>query len=555
MKYVIGVDFGSESARAILMNTETGICHKSVSQTYEHGIITGKLFGKPLKHDTVLQHPNDYLSVLTTLVHQLLEEPGVSAQQIIGIGIDFTSCTVVPVDEEFTPLLHQQRFWENPHAYVKLWKHHAAEEEAKKLNEQCRQDKWIERYGHIVSSEWLLPKIMEIANDDPHFFNEVAYFMEAGDWLVSTLTGTLSRSSCFAGYKGMWSKQDGFISNEQLRKIHHALPMIYDTKLRGTVQSIGQRAGYLTEEIASRLRLTTKTAVGVAIIDAHAALLGAGVSQPNELVMVMGTSTCHLMVHDKEIFVPGISGVVEDGILPGAFAYESGQVAVGDLFAYFMKNHVPSNVVEESEERDISIFQLLEEQATALQPGENQLIVLDYHNGNRTPYVNGQLSGVVVGETLTTTTAMLYRGYLESFVNATRVIIELYEAHGLPVQRLIATGGIPQKNKLLMQLYADILQKEIEVCVEQQVPAVGAAILGAMAATPEDGGFTHIEDAIEKLCQKEVLIYQPNVATKKIYDELFSCYKELSEYFAEKSAMMGKLKQLKYTEEKMGNVK
>lgn len=554
MKFVIGVDFGSESARAILMNIETGICHKSAMQAYEHGIITGNLLGKPLKHDSVLQHPDDYLYVLTTLVQKLLEEPRVSPQQIIGIGIDFTSCTVVPVDEQLVPLLHQQHFVKNPHAYVKLWKHHAAEEEAKKLNEQCHQEKWMERYGHIVSSEWLLPKIMEIANDDPELFKEVAYFMEAGDWLVSKLTGTLSRSSCFAGYKGMWSKQDGYISNEQLGKIHHALPMIYDTKLRGTVQSVGQRAGYLTEEIATQLHLTTKTAVGVAIIDAHAALLGAGVSQPNELVMVMGTSTCHLMVHDKEVFVPGISGVVEDGVLHGVFAYESGQVAVGDLFAYFMKNHVPSSVVEESKKRDISIFQLLEEQAIALKPGENQLIVLDYHNGNRTPYVNGQLSGVVVGETLTTTTAMLYRGYLESVVYATRVIIELYEAHGLPVQKLIATGGIPQKNKLLMQLYADILQKEIEVCVEQQVPAVGAAILGAMAATPEDGGFMHFEEAIENLCQKEVLLYQPNKATKEVYDELFSCYKELSEYFGEKSSMMGKLKQLKYIEKKMGNV-
>ncbi|MFJ7950613.1 FGGY family carbohydrate kinase [Lysinibacillus sp. NPDC096418] len=231
MKYVIGVDYGSESARAILMNTETGICHKSVQQVYKHGVITESLFGKPLKHDTVLQHPDDYLCVLATLIHQLSEVPGVSPQQIIGIGIDFTSCTVVPVDDEFEPLLHQHRFVENPHAYVKLWKHHAAEEEAKKLNERCRQDKWIERYGNIVSSEWLLPKVMEIANDDPQFFHEVAYFMEAGDWLVSKLTGVLSRSSCFAGYKGMWSKQDSYLSNEQLSKIHHALPMIYDTKL------------------------------------------------------------------------------------------------------------------------------------------------------------------------------------------------------------------------------------------------------------------------------------------------------------------------------------
>ncbi len=521
MKYAIGIDYGTESGRVILVNIANGDIVATSVTPYPHGVITGKQ-GK----ESALQVPQDYLDVLAKSIPEVLIN--IDPTDVIGIGLDFTSCTMLPVNEKLQPLCELKQHKDNPHAYVKLWKHHEAEDEAKQLTTIVQNEKWIQRYGGIISSEWMLPKIMEIANDDPALFEEATFFLEAGDWVVSKLTNTLTRNSCSAGYKGTWHKETGYIANETLQKIHPALDNIYNTKLAGEVKSTGTKAGTLSKEMSELTGLIEGTPIAVGIIDAHAALPGAGVSEPGTLVIVMGTSSCHLLLSDKEVLVPGISGVVEDGILPGYFAYEAGQAAVGDLFAHFIKKHNAD-------------FQTLTEQARLLKPGESGLLALDWHNGCRTPYVDSTLSGLLIGEKLSTQPYEIYRALLEATAFGTRVITELFENNDIKVNKVVATGGIPKKNTLLMQIYADILQKEITVIENDQAPALGAAILGAVAAN----AYNSFPEAINQMASKQSITYKPNKEHEQTYNELFDMYEKLSTYFVQQSSIMYDLHKLK----------
>ena len=343
----------------------------------------------------------------------------------------------------------------------------------------------------------------------------------------------------------MWHKADGYVESAFLKKLHPKLETIYDTKLRGEVRSLGEKAGSLTKEMATMLGLQEGTAIAVGIIDAHAALPGTGVSEPGTLVMVMGTSTCHLLLSEKEELVPGISGVVEDGILPGYFAYEAGQAAVGDLFAWFVDHQIPAYIEEEANEKGVSVHDYLSSQAADILPGESGLVALDWHNGSRTPWVNMSLSGVVVGQKLSTRPAELYRSYLEATAFGTRVIVELFEEHGIPIEQLVATGGIPEKNPLLMQIYADVLQRDVVVNLNSQAPALGAAILGAVAAGAESGGYNSVSTAIKRMSSNETITYHPNEKNEAIYSTLFTHYKRLSAFFAEQTTIMTELSTLK----------
>ena len=439
-----------------------------------------------------------------------------------------------------------EKFNGNPHAYVKLWKHHDAEQFATKMNQLAEGEEWIKRYGGKVSAEWMLPKVMEIADEAPEVFNEADLFMEASDWIVAQLTGKLVRNSCAAGYKGCWHKQEGYLANELLTKLHPALNGIYEDKLRGDVSPVGVRAGFLQTEMAEFLGLSVGVAVSVGIIDAHAALPGLGVKGSGEMVVVMGTSTCHLIMDEKERKVPGISGVVEDGIIPGYFAYEAGQAAVGDLFAWFVNEQVPPHIHVDAKQNGLSIHEYLSKEASKLEPGQSGLIALDWINGSRTPWIDMSLSGTIVGMKLTTTPAEIYRSYLESTAFGTRVIVELFEENKVRVDRLITSGGIPQKNPFLIQIYADILQKEVIVDTCPNASALGVAILAAVAAGAEQGGYADVSEAISKMSSKEQHVYYPNEKNKAIYDELFHYYKELSDYFAETSSIMSGLSTLKH---------
>ncbi|MFJ7932748.1 ribulokinase [Sporosarcina sp. NPDC096371] len=545
--YVLGIDYGTESGRVLIVDVATGQMIAEQVTKYPHGVLTEKLpDGRTeLGRETALQVPQDYLDVLTQSIPRLLQQTNIAREQVIGIGIDFTSCTILPTTNDFTPLCEIEGYQHRPHAFVKLWKHHAAEAQAQKLNDLAKDEQWIQRYGGTISAEWMIPKVMEIAEVDPEVFDETNLFLEAGDWVTAKLTGNLVRNSCSAGYKGMWHKADGYVDTAFLKKLHPKLERIYDTKLRGDVRSLGDKAGSLTKEMAEILGLQEGTAVAVGIIDAHAALPGTGVSEPGTLVMVMGTSTCHLLLSDKEEHVPGISGVVEDGILPGYFAYEAGQAAVGDLFAWFVDQQVPSYIKQQASDKGLSIHEYLTELAGELSPGESGLVALDWHNGSRTPWVDMSLSGVVVGQKLSTRPAELYRAYLEATAFGTRVIVELFEAHGIQIEQLVATGGIPKKNPLLMQIYADILQRDVTVNLNSQAPALGAAILGAVAAGKERGGYDCVASAIAGMSSNETITYTPNAKAEAVYDTLFASYQKLSRFFAKETSMMNELTALK----------
>jgi L-ribulokinase len=328
--------------------------------------------------------------------------------------------------------------------------------------------------------------------------------------------------------------------------LHPSLANIYDTKLRGEVVSLGSKAGELSEEFASSMGLKPGTAIAVGIIDAHAGVPGVGVATPGKMVMVMGTSTCHMLLSEKEVHVEGISGVVEDGIIPGLFAYEAGQAAVGDIFAWFVKNNVPRALEDEAAELGIGIHELLEQKANRLQPGESGLLALDWHNGNRTPLVDTNLSGLILGQTLATKPEEIYRALIEATAFGSRLIIDTFRNQGVEIKELYACGGLPHRNKLLMQIYADVTNIEIKVSATTLTPAIGSAMYGAVAAGVERGGYASVIEAASKMARLKEETFVPNPFNVKIYEELYKEYVSLYEYFGRRTdSAMRRVKEVK----------
>lgn len=549
-KYAIGVDYGTESGRVVLVDITNGDVIATNVTPYSNGVIDKRLPNSNilLDADFALQNPEDYLHVLTQSIPEVMKQSGINPLNVIGIGLDFTSCTILPTDEYLNPLCFQESYRENPHAWVKLWKHHAAQSEANRLNEIAteRRVDWLKRYGGKISSEWMIPKVWEVLNKAPDLFQETQYFLEAADWVTAKLTGTLKRNSCAAGYKGTWHKRNGYLSSDFLYSLDPRLATIYENKLSGEVVSTGTKAGELTKEMAEFLGLLPGTAVAVGVIDAHAGVPGVGVTTPGKLVMVMGTSTCHMLLSDKEVYVEGISGVVEDGIIPGLYAYEAGQVAVGDLFAWFVNHHVPSYIEQEALKEGLTVHQLLKKKAALLMPGESGLIALDWHNGNRTPLVDSKLSGLLIGLTLSTKPEEVYRAFLEATAFGTRIVMDTFRHNGVEINELYACGGLPHKNKLLMQIYADVTNMEIKIADSTFTSAIGAAMYGAVAAGHECGGYVSITEAAKNMARLKEETFKPNQTNVKNYNILYREYVQLHEYFGSgQNNIMKRLKELR----------
>ncbi|MBA4493036.1 ribulokinase [Paenactinomyces guangxiensis] len=557
LRYSIGVDYGTESARAVLVNLTTGEVVASAVKNYPDGVITDELpgLGVKLEQDWALQNPNDYIEVFVDTISSLLLQTknGVSPADIIGIGIDFTSCTMLPVKQDGTPLCNLPVWRNNPHSWVKLWKHHAAQEEANRLNEVAKQmnDSFLPRYGGKISSEWLFPKIWQILNEAPELYEAADRFIEAGDWLVWQLTGRETRNACTAGYKAIWHKQKGYPDKDFFKKLDLRLENVVDEKLSRDILPLGAKAGKLTRQIAEKTGLPTGIAVAAANVDAHVSAPAASVIQPGQMLMIMGTSTCDILLGTEEKMVPGMCGVVEDGAIPGYFAYEAGQSAVGDIFAWFVENGVPPGYHQEAHEKGINIHQLLEEKAALLQPGESGLLALDWHNGNRSVLVDADLSGLILGCTLDTKPEEIYRALIEATAYGKRLIIETFEQHGVPVNQLVACGGLPYKNKMLMQIYADVIGKEVFVAEHLHTPAVGSAMFGAVAAGKTAGGFDTIVEAAEKIAKVKPEKIKPIKRNVAVYEFLYQEYKRLHDYFGRgDNNVMKRLKQLKRMQEK-----
>lgn len=534
-RYTIGIDFGTLSGRAVLVDVATGEEVATAVYEYANGVIDRELpgTGEPLPPDTALQDPADYLRTFEVTIPQVMRESGVRPEQVIGIGIDFTACTMLPTKADGTPLCFLDEYRSNLHSWVKLWKHHSAQPYANRLNEIARErgENFLGRYGGKISSEWFFPKAWQILDEAPEIYAAADRLIEAADWVIWQLTGVETRNACTAGYKAIWSKREGFPAREFFAALDPRLADIVDEKMSRTILPQGARAGGLTPQMAEKLGLKPGTAVAVANVDAHVAVPAATVVTPNKMVMVMGTSICHLVLGEEQLEVEGMCGVVEDGILPGFYGYEAGQSAVGDIFGWYVDQGVPARYADEARKRGINLHQLLEEKASKLAPGESGLLAIDWWNGNRSVLVDADLTGVILGMTLATTPEEIYRALIEATAFGTRVIIDAFESKGLAIEELYACGGLPERNQLLMQIYADVTGRNIKVARSSQTPALGSAMFGAVAAGPEAGGYATITEAAARMAGLKDVVYRPDPDRAVIYEELYREYVQLHDYF------------------------
>lgn len=553
-KYAIGVDFGTESGRAVLVEVSNGKELATAVYKYSHGVIDEALpteGGKPvrLEPDWALQDPDDYIRTFKRTIPAVLRQAGVDPEDVIGLGIDFTACTMLPTLADGTPLCILPDYRRHPHAWVKLWKHHAAQPEADRINTTAREMKegWLDRYGGKISSEWFFSKTLQILDEAPEIYAAADRLLEAADWVVWQLTGVETRNSCTAGYKAMWSKREGFPREDYFAALDSRLSRVIDEKVGRVIRPIGERAGGLTPQAAKWTGLRPGTAVAIANVDAHVSVPAATVTEPGRMVAIMGTSICHMLLGDTERLVPGICGYVEDGIIPGLFGFEAGQSGVGDIFAWLVDNAVPPGYHAAAKKQQVDLHTLLEREAAKLQPGESGLLALDWWNGNRSVLVDVDLTGLLLGATLATKAPEMYRALIEATAFGTRVIVEAFYNNGVPVNELVTCGGLPEKNKLLMQIYADVTGLELKVTASKQTPALGSAMFGAVAAGQAAGGYASIFEAAPKMARLKKETFRPRPAARKVYDQLYAEYRALHDYFGGggANAVMKHLKRIK----------
>ncbi len=533
-KYTIGVDYGSLSGRAVLVDVATGEELASSVYEYPHAVMETQLpDGTKLGHDWALQHPQDYLDVLSHTIPAVLKEAGVSNEDVIGVGTDFTACTILPVKADGTPLCFLPEFKSRPHAYVKMWKHHAAQDKANMLNEiaEKRGEGWLKNYGGKISSEWAIPKIWQILDEDEEIYNAMDRFIEAADWIIWQLCGKETRNSCTAGYKAMFNKRLGYPSDDFFKALDPRLEHVIDEKFSRDITPLGGCAGYVDEKAAALTGLKVGTAVAIGNVDAHVCVPAVGIDGPGKMLAIMGTSTCHMMMGTTETQVPGICGVVEDGILPGFFGYEAGQSCVGDHFAWFIDNCLPASYYEDAEKQGMNIHKYLRAKAEVKKPGESGLLALDWWNGNRSVLVDVDLTGMMLGMTLQTKPEDIYRALIEATAYGTRMIVENYRENGIPVEEFYASGGISQKDPMTMQIYADVLNMPIKIAGSLQGPALGSAIFASVAAGKEKGGYDNIFEAARALGKVKDTVYTPIPENVELYNKLFAEYRTLHDYF------------------------
>ena len=543
-RYSIGVDFGSLSARSVLLDLETGEVVAQAVSPYSHGVLTEHLpDGTPLESDWALQVPADYRLALCEAVKQMMKQACISPELIAGIGIDATSCTLLPVLSDGTPLCELPQFVSEPHAYIKLWKHHSAQKYAQKIEELAAAENptWFAQSGRKISSEHFLPKVFQIAVEAPEIYAAAERIVEVGDWIVWQLCGEESRNYCAAAFKAYYREESGDLPSAFLQKLCPSLSALSGKYPRRIIKA-GDCAGCLTREAAASLGLIPGIPVSAATLDAHVTMLGCHVTEPGDLVMVVGTSACEMLLDNGLYEISGINGTVQEGLLPDVYIYEAGQSCAGDMIAWFFENAISSALAEEAEKRGKTIHSLLEEKAAVCPPGANGLIALDWWNGARSLPMDFDLTGLLIGLTIETAPAEIYRALLESIVFGTKRILQELERKGMTVSRVIAAGGIPLKNELMMQIYADVCDVEIYCPLQDQTGAVGSALLGAAAGSV---GFRGLPDLINTLPKQPMKIYRPDRKAAEQYRQVYGLYAELYEHFSRNKEIMHKLKSLR----------
>lgn len=533
-KYTIGLDFGTLSCRGVIADVKDGRILADCSYQYPHGVMTEQLSdGTRLEPLMALQDPADYLEAMDAVIPQLIVSSGVVKTDIIGIGVDATSSTFFPIRSDGTPLCFLPEFSNNPHAWVKLWKHHSPQKETEDIQKLLDENapECLSFYGGRVSCEWQLPKVLETLRWAPEVYRAADYFIELNDWIVYILSGELCMSYANACFKGMYRKDDGFLENDLLVKLHPELSNYVTEKLNYPICSMMSPGRKIAAQSARRFGLPETCVVANSLLDAHASLPAAGICESGIILCNLGTSACHPILTDQFYQLPGIIGIVEDGLYPGLYICDSGQSAFGDIFDWFSSGYLPEEYAKEAQEKGMCSQQLLTEKAAKLKPDQSKLLALDWWNGNRSVLMNGALRGMMIGFDLETKPEEIYRALIEGAIFGTRKILENYREHGIPVREIRATGGIANKNPLVMQIFADILQMPIQTAGLQYGAALGSAIYAATVAGSSLGGYDDIREAVGAMQDISGQVYIPNPESSVVYQSLYEKYKRLHDYF------------------------
>jgi L-ribulokinase len=551
MKYVIGLDYGSDSARAVVVNAETGE-ELASSVKYYPRWMEGK-YCDPVANQ-YRQHPLDYIEVLEFTVKDALSKcPAGTAEKVVGIGFDTTGSTPVFTDKNGTPLSLMPEFAENPNAMFVLWKDHTAIKEAQEINDLAA--KWDTDYtsyeGGIYSSEWFWAKALHVLRADEKVRNAAYSIVEHCDWMPALLTATekpenMYRSRCASGHKAMWLEQwGGLPSDEFLVALDPVLAGFRDRLYAETCAS-DTKVGYLTEEWATRLGLTTNVAVAVGAFDAHMGAVGAEV-KPGALVRIIGTSTCDIMVSSYEEMgdklIPGICGQVDGSVIPGMIGLEAGQSAFGDVYAWF-KNVVAwpvtnilskTSLVDEATKQKLieetldQIIPALSIEAAKVPVTESTILATDWMNGRRTPDANQLVKGTVTGLNLGSSAPLIFRALVEATAYGSKAIVDRFIENGVEIREIIGIGGISLKSPFVMQTLSDVLNMPIKVAKAEQACAFGTAMFAAVAA----GVYTKVEDAQAAMGMGFAKEFYPNAENSRQYQELYQKYLALGKWTEE----------------------
>lgn len=534
----IGLDFGTLSVRGVALCLETGEIISSHVSDFKHGIIEDRLpkTDVELPSRWALQHPGDYIDsmeyVLEKVINDVREE-----YKIVSIGTDFTSSTVMPVNKHFRPLMESEMLYDNPHSWPKLWKHHAAQEQATKINDLAndKNEKWIDFYGGKVSAEWLFPKALQILEEDPKLYKKIDKFIEAGDWITFILTGKEVRSNTMAGFKAMFAESN-FPSKDFLAELNQDFATFVNDKLSEKYYLPTDKAGYLTDKYLEKFRLDYDVPVAVSIIDAHAAIGSIPEIAGDIMMCSIGTSSCDILMNEERIIIPGISGIVKDGIIDGYYAYEAGQSAVGDIFSWFIENVVPDEYYKNADKLGLNIYDYMESLIEDIPSGETGLLALDWFNGNRSILMDADLTGMIIGLRIDTKPEYIYRALIEATAFGKKITLDQFEQQGVKINKLLFAGGLPQKNNEFNRIYSDILNKEITISEYSENGAVGSAIFGSVAA----GVFENLQDAV-KILKTHDKVVDPIPDNVDKYSSIYAEYRRLYEYFGNENLVMKKI--------------
>ena len=542
-KYTVGIDFGTLSGRAVVMDAFSGKALSSAVCEYPHGVIDQELpSGKQLPKKSALQNAGDYIEVLSTVVRQVLEKACISSEDILGVGIDFTACTVLPVDRELRPLMFDDIYKDEPHAYVKLWKHNSAVRESDDINRlaMSRNEKWLDNYGGKTSAEWIFAKLLQIKREAPKIYENTYMLMNAADFVTYLLTGEVATGLSFAGYKELWNEESGFPSKEFFCELDPDMENVIGSKICDNIVKPSIPVGYINKSGAELIGLPVGTPVATPVIDAHASMPALGLCEDGTLMMILGTSGVYL-VHSKEKRnILGIYGCVKDGVIDGLYTYEATQATCGDHLDWFVNNCVPEVYTQGARAEGVSIHKYLRDKASRLRVGESGLLCLDWYNGNRSVLNDLGLTGALFGLTLQTRPEEIYRALIEGTAFGARAIIDNFVSGGVKISRIVASGGIAEKDSMFMQIMADVLGREITVSEVKLSASVGSAIYAAVAA----GVYEDITEASKRLGAWEGKTYYPIAENSATYDKLYIEYMKLYDHYGRGGSDL--LKKLKH---------